>query len=206
MTSGSEIGLGLRLRSSRDFTKIDSFWPSPLGSTGNSVYHLLEHFLNFDWLIYLQITACKYRSGANIPWKQFTERAYFENDDSSAWIKFFFVQCWVDVTRFAKLSESRELSYWSDAKDAEHAGLFWGYLQKKACIDRSRVSDIDCKLLDLRLCIERFTSKQGSRRETITQRLTGERWNNYWARLYENIVIYQWLADQLFASAFDKDE
>ena len=32
----------------------------------NIYYHSLYSILDFDWLIHLQITACKYRSAANI--------------------------------------------------------------------------------------------------------------------------------------------
>jgi hypothetical protein len=39
--------------------------------------------LNSDWLIYLHITVCKYRSGANNWCKYFIEHAHFENDSSA---------------------------------------------------------------------------------------------------------------------------
>jgi hypothetical protein len=51
--------------------------------TLNNYYHSLYSILNFDWLIYMQITVCKYRSGANNWCKYFIEHAHFENDSSA---------------------------------------------------------------------------------------------------------------------------
>ena len=36
-----------------------------INRVNKSYYHSLYSILDFDWLIYLQITACKYRSAAN---------------------------------------------------------------------------------------------------------------------------------------------
>ena len=52
----------------------------------NKNYHSLYSILDFDWLIHLQITACKYRSAANNWYKYGSEHVYFENA-SSALIK-----------------------------------------------------------------------------------------------------------------------
>ena len=43
----------------------------------NMYYHSLYSILDFDWLIHLQITACKYRSAANNWCKYFIEHARF---------------------------------------------------------------------------------------------------------------------------------
>ena len=52
-------------------------------------YHSPNYsILDFDWLIHLQITACKYRSAANNWCKYFIEHAHFENA-SSASIKIY---------------------------------------------------------------------------------------------------------------------
>ena len=48
------------------------------------IYHSLYSILDFDWLIHLQITACKYRSAANNWCKYFTEHAHFENASSAS--------------------------------------------------------------------------------------------------------------------------
>ena len=45
-------------------------------------YHSLYSIQDFDWLIHLQITACKYRSAANNWCKYFIEHAHFENASS----------------------------------------------------------------------------------------------------------------------------
>ena len=47
-------------------------------------YHSLYSILDFDWLIHLQITACKYRSAANNWCKYCTEHAHFENASSAS--------------------------------------------------------------------------------------------------------------------------
>ena len=47
-------------------------------------YHSLYSILDFDWLIHLQITACKYRSAANNWCKYFIEHAHFENASSAS--------------------------------------------------------------------------------------------------------------------------
>ena len=51
--------------------------------SNNVDYHSLYSILNFHWLIYLQITACKYRSAANNWCKYVIEHAHFKNDSSS---------------------------------------------------------------------------------------------------------------------------
>ena len=50
-----------------------------MGENRNFYYHLLYSILDFDWLIHLRITACKYRSAANNWGKYFIEHAHFEN-------------------------------------------------------------------------------------------------------------------------------
>ena len=50
----------------------------------NIYYHSLYSIPDFDWLIHLQITACKYRSAANNWCKYFTEHAHFENTSSAS--------------------------------------------------------------------------------------------------------------------------
>ena len=84
-----------------------------------SYYHSLCSILDFDWLIHLQITACKYRSAANNWCKYFIEHVHFENT-SSASIKTYrsFFQN-VNMTRFAELSESK-LSTILEEKGAEN--------------------------------------------------------------------------------------
>ena len=69
-------------------------------------YHSLYSILDFDWLIHLQITACKYRSTANNWCKYFIEHAHFENASSASIKKYrsFFQN--VNIARFAELSES----------------------------------------------------------------------------------------------------
>ena len=49
-----------------------------------NIYHSLYSILDFDWLIHLQITACKYRSAANNWCKYFIEHAHFENASSAS--------------------------------------------------------------------------------------------------------------------------
>ena len=53
--------------------------PSPPTDPGdnNEYYHSLDSILDFDWLIHLQITACKYRSAANNWCKYFIEHTHF---------------------------------------------------------------------------------------------------------------------------------
>ena len=77
-------------------------------TSSNANYHSLYSILDFDWLIHLQITACKYRSAANNWCKYCIEHAHFENASSASIQKISFFQN-VNMARFAKLSES-ELS------------------------------------------------------------------------------------------------
>ena len=42
-------------------------------------YHSLDRILDFDGLIHLQVTACKYRSATNNWCTYFIEHAHFEN-------------------------------------------------------------------------------------------------------------------------------
>ena len=51
-------------------------------------HHSLYSILDFDWLIHLQITACKYRSVANNWCKYFIEHAHFENASSASNLQF----------------------------------------------------------------------------------------------------------------------
>ena len=80
---------------------------------------MLYSILDFDWLIHLQITACKYRSTANNWCKYFTEHAHFEYDSSASIKKYrsFFQN--VNMACFAELSES-ELSTIPEESDAEN--------------------------------------------------------------------------------------
>ena len=67
-------------------------------------YHSLYSILDLDWLIHLQITACKYRSAANNWCKYFIEHAYFENV-SSASIKIYLsfkMSIWLVLSSFRK--------------------------------------------------------------------------------------------------------
>ena len=99
-------------------------------------YHSLYGILDFDWLIHLQITACKYRSVANNRCKYFIEHAHFENASSASIKKSFFHN--VNMARFAVLSES-ELSTILEENDAENTkkatkvtlNIFRGYMQEK---------------------------------------------------------------------------
>ena len=59
----------------------------------NAYYHSLYSILDFDWLIHLQITACKYRSAANNWCKYCTEHAHFENASSASIKKIFLSKC-----------------------------------------------------------------------------------------------------------------
>ena len=56
-------------------------------------YHSLYSILDFDWLIHLQITACKYRSAADNWCKYCTEHAHFENASSALIKKIFLSKC-----------------------------------------------------------------------------------------------------------------
>ena len=56
-------------------------------------YHPIYSILDFDWLIHQQITACKYRSGANSWCKYFTEHAHFENASSASIKNIFLSKC-----------------------------------------------------------------------------------------------------------------
>ena len=55
-----------------------------MGENRNFYYHSLYSILDFDWLIHLQITACKYRSAANNWCKYLIEHAHFENASSAS--------------------------------------------------------------------------------------------------------------------------
>ena len=59
----------------------------------NDIYHSLYSILDFDWLIHLQITACKYRLAANNWYKYFIEHAHFENASSASIKKIFLSKC-----------------------------------------------------------------------------------------------------------------
>ena len=82
------------------------------------IIQTLYRILDFDWLIHLQITACKYRSAANNWCKYFIEHPHFENASSASIKKESFFQ-YVNMARFAELSES-ELSTILEEKDAEN--------------------------------------------------------------------------------------
>ena len=80
-------------------------------------YHSLYTILDFDWLIHLQITACKYRSAA-INWcKYFIELAYFENASPASIKKIlsFTMSTWPVLPSFRK----RIVDYTRE-KDAEN--------------------------------------------------------------------------------------
>ena len=81
------------------------FYTTFKGLTDKCNYHSLYSILDFDWLIHLQITACKYRSATNIWRKYFIEHAHFENASSASIKKISFFQN-VNMARFAELSES----------------------------------------------------------------------------------------------------
>ena len=80
-------------------------------------YHSLYTILDFDWLIHLQITACKYRSAANNWCKYFIEHAHFENASSASVKKYFLSKC--QHGPFCRVSES-ELSTILEEKDTEN--------------------------------------------------------------------------------------
>ena len=94
-------------------------------------YHSLYSILDFDWLIHLRITACKYRSAANNWYKYFIEHAHFKNASSASIKKY--LSC--EMSRFSELSES-ELSTILEEKDADNTkkatkvtlNIFRGYL------------------------------------------------------------------------------
>ena len=67
-------------------------------------YHSLYNILDFDWLIHLQITACKYRSAANIWCKYFIEHAHFENASSASIKKYlsFKMPTWLVLPSYQK--------------------------------------------------------------------------------------------------------
>ena len=104
----------------------------------NIYYHSLYSIVDFDWLIHLQITACKYRSAANNWCKYFIEHAHFENAPSASIKKYRSFSQNVNMARFGELSES-ELSTILKEKDAENTkkatkvtlNIFRGYLQEK---------------------------------------------------------------------------
>ena len=110
----------------------------PLKSLAKHYYHSLCSILDFDWLIHLQITACKYRSAANNWCKYFIEHAHFENASSASINKKYLSFKLSTWARFAELSES-ELTTVLEEKDAENTkkatkvtlNIFRGYLQEK---------------------------------------------------------------------------
>ena len=86
---------------------MNEMMPSMLYTQDFINYHSLYSILDFDWLIHLQITACKYRSAANNWCKYFIEHAHFENASSASIKKYrsFFQN--VNTARFAELSGSK---------------------------------------------------------------------------------------------------
>ena len=85
-----------------------------IGTPNIPHYHSLYSILDFDWLIHLQITACKYRSAANNWCKYCTEHAHFENASSASIKKSFFQN--VNMARFAELSESELIVHYTRRK------------------------------------------------------------------------------------------
>ena len=75
-------------------------------SCHNRYYHSrsLYRIPDFDWLIHLQITACKYRSAANNWCKSFIEHAHFENASSAAIKKYlsFKLSTWLVLPSYQK--------------------------------------------------------------------------------------------------------
>ena len=71
----------------------------------NLYYHSLYSILDFDWLIYLQITACKYRSAAKNWCKYFIEHAHFVNASSASLKKISFFQN-VNMAHFAEFQKA----------------------------------------------------------------------------------------------------
>ena len=108
------------------------------GFWGNIMYyHSLYSILDFDWLIYLQITACKYRSAANNWCKYFIEHAHFKNASSASIKKYlsFKMSTWLVLPSYEK---ANCLLYWKkkDAENTKNAtkvtlNIFRGYLQEK---------------------------------------------------------------------------
>ena len=74
-------------------------------------YHSLYSILDFDWLIYLQITACKYRSAANNWCKYCIEHAHFKNTSSASIKKYlsFKMSTWLVLPSYEK---ANCLLYW----------------------------------------------------------------------------------------------
>ena len=71
-----------------------------ISTTHYNYCYSLYSILDFDWLIHLQITACKYRSAANNWCKYCIEHAHFENASSASIKKISFFQN-VNMARFA---------------------------------------------------------------------------------------------------------
>ena len=67
-------------------------------------YHSPYSILDFDWLIHLQITACKYQSAANNWCKYFIEHAHFKNAFVSFNKKISFFQN-VNMARFVEFQK-----------------------------------------------------------------------------------------------------
>ena len=63
---------------------ISKFFQGSMSQSLIQIYHSLYSILDFDWLIHLQITACKYRSAAHNWCKYFIEHAHFENASSTS--------------------------------------------------------------------------------------------------------------------------
>ena len=59
----------------------------PTFINNKDIYHSLYSILDFDWLIHLQITVCKYRSAANNWCKYFIEHAHFIADTANTLLK-----------------------------------------------------------------------------------------------------------------------
>ena len=102
-------------------------------------YHSLYNILDFDWLIHLQITACKYRSVANNWCKYFIEHAHFENVSSASIKNIFLSKC--QHGSFCRVIRKRILKLFTilEEKDTENTNnatkvtlnIFRGYLQEK---------------------------------------------------------------------------
>ena len=82
-------------------------------------YHSLYRILDFDGLIHLQATACKYRSATNNWCAYFIEHAHFENTSSASIKKYRSSFQNVNMACYTGLSES-ELSTILEEKDAEN--------------------------------------------------------------------------------------
>ena len=119
-------------------------------------YHSLYSILNFDWLIHLQITACKYRSAANNWCKYFIEHAHFENALSASIKNIFLSKC--QHGSFCRVSES-ELPAVLEEKDAEYTkkvtkvtlNIFRGCLQNKALREAELLTS-KVQLCQIKLC------------------------------------------------------